>query len=215
MKSVLLIGAGHFAIKIAEKLVEMKHEVLVVDFHEDLINDILPIVTDAQIGDCTDKKFLSTLGVDNFDVCIVTIRNNFQNSLQATSLLKELGAKKVVSVASNDIHEKFLLRNGADSVIYPEKQLAFWTAITFTSNNVFDYIRIDDDFSIFEVSVPEAWDNKTVGQLSIRQKYGINIMAIKDNEKLDITITPDTVLSNDQKLLVLGSIKSVRKCFDI
>ncbi len=215
MKSVLLIGVGHFGQKIAEKLVEMKHEVLAVDSSEELINDILPVVTDAQIGDSTDKKFLSTLGVDNFDVCIVTIRNDFQNSLQTTSLLKELGAKKVVSVASNDVHEKFLLRNGADSVVYPEKQLAFWTAITFLSDNVFDYIKIDDEFSIFEVAVPANWDNKTVGQLSVRQKYGLNIMAIKDDGKLDITITPDTVLTTKQKILVLGSIKNVRKCFDI
>lgn len=215
MKSVLLIGVGHFGQKIAEKLIEMKHEVLAVDSSEELINDILPVVTDAQIGDCTDRKFLSTLGVDNFDVCIVAIRNDFQNSLQTTSLLKELGAKKVVSVASNDVHEKFLLRNGADSVVYPEKQLAFWTAITFTSDNVFDYIKIDDEFSIFEVAVPDNWDNKTVGQLSVRQKYGLNIMAIKDDGKLDITITPDTVLSTKQKILVLGSIKNVRKCFDI
>lgn len=215
MKSVLLIGVGHFGQKIAEKLVEMKHEVLAVDLSEELINDILPIVTDAQIGDSTDKKFLSTLGVDNFDVCIVTIRNDFQNSLQTTSLLKEFGAKKVVSVASNDVHEKFLLRNGADAVIYPEKQLALWTAITFLSDNVFDYIKIDDEFSIFEVAVPANWDNKTVGQLSVRQKYGLNIMAIKDDGKLDITITPDTVLTTKQKILVLGSIKNVRKCFDI
>ena len=215
MKSVLLLGVGRFGQRIAERLIEMKHEVLAVDIHENLINDVASLVTEAQIGDCTDKKFLATLGVNNFDVCFVTIRDSFQNSLQATSLLKELGAKKVVSVACNDIHEKFLLRNGADAVIYPEKQLALWAAITYTSDNVFDYVRVDDKFSIFEVSIPDAWDGVTVGKLGIRQKYGINIMAIKANEELDITITPDTVLSKEEHLLVLGSLKSVRKCFDI
>ncbi len=215
MKSILLVGAGRFGRNIAEKLVEMKHEVLVVDVYEDLINDILPIVTDAQIGDCTDVDFLSGLGIDNFDVCIVTIRNSFQNSLETTSLLKDLGAKKVVSVATNDIHEKFLLRNGADAVIYPEKQLASWVALKYTNDTVFDYVKIDDEFSIFEVAIPESWDGKQVGQLSIRPKYGINIMAIKANNKLDVTITPDTVLSKDERLLIIGSIKNVRKCFDI
>lgn len=215
MKSVLLLGVGRFGQRIAERLVEMKHEVMAVDFHENLINDIAPLVTDAQIGDCTDKKFLSSLGVSNFDVCFVTIRDNFQNSLQTTSLLKELGAKKVVSVATNDIHEKFLLRNGADAVIFPEKQLALWAAITYTSENVFDYVRVDDNFSIFEVAIPDRWDGLTVGEIGIRPKYGINIMAIKANDELDITITPDTVLNKEQHLLVLGSLKSVRKCFDI
>lgn len=215
MKSVLLLGVGRFGSRIAEKLIELNHEVMAVDVSEDLINDILPLVTDAQIGDCTDADFLSRLGVSNFDVCIVTIRDSFQNSLEATSLLKDLGAKKVVSVATNDIHEKFLLRNGADAVIYPEKQLATWAAVKFTTNNVFDFIKVDDEFSIFEVSVPDSWDNKTVGQLAIRQKHGINIMGVKAGGKLDITITPDTVLTKDERLLVLGSIKSVRKCFDI
>lgn len=215
MKNVLLLGVGRFGQRIAEKLVEMRHEVLAVDIHENLINDIAPLVTDAQIGDCTDKKFLMSLGVKNFDVCFVTIRDSFQNSLQTTSLLKELGAKKVISVATNDIHEKFLLRNGADAVIYPEKQLALWAAIRYTSNNVFDYVRLDDNFSIFEVSIPDSWDGVTVGNLGVRQKHGINIMAIKINDELDITITPDTVLSKENHLLVLGSLKNVRKCFDI
>lgn len=215
MKSVLLIGVGRFGQRIAEKVVEMKHEVLAVDKYENLIDDILPLVTDAQIGDCTDKRFLSTLGIDNFDVCIVTIRNNFQNSLETTSLLKELGAKKVVSVATNDVHEKFLLRNGADFVIYPEKQLATWTALKLTSDNVYDYIKIDDKYSIFEVSIPDSWAGKTVGHLSVRQKHGINILGIKSEGQLDITITPDTVLTKEEHLLVLGSFKDIKKCFDI
>jgi len=215
MKSVLLIGLGRFGMNIAEKLNEMKHEVLAVDIDENLVNDALPIVTNAQIGDSTDVDYLSTLGVENFDVCIVAIRNSFQNSLETTSLLKELGAKKVVACATNDVHEKFLLRNGADAVVYPEKQLAFWTAIRYTTNNIFDYIKIDDEYSIFEVGVPENWSGKTVSQLAVRQKHGINIMAIKSDNKLDVTITADTVLEAGERILVLGSVKAVRKCFDV
>jgi len=215
MKSILLIGLGRFGINVAEKLMEMKHEVMAVDIDENLVNDALPLVTDAQIGDSTDVDYLSSLGVDNFDVCIVAIRNSFQNSLETTSLLKELGAKKVVSCATNDVHEKFLLRNGADAVVYPEKQLAFWTAIRYTTNNIFDYIKIDDEYSIFEVAIPDSWAGKTVGQLAVRQKHGINIMAIKSGNKLDVTISADTVLTKEERILVLGSVKAVRKCFDV
>jgi len=215
VKSILLIGLGRFGMNIAEKLNEMKHEVMAVDIDENLVNDVLPLVTNAQIGNSTDVDYLSTLGVDNFDVCIVAIRNSFQNSLETTSLLKELGAKKVVACANNDVHEKFLLRNGADAVVYPEKQLAFWTAIRYTTNNIFDYIKIDDEYSIFEVGVPESWNGKTVSQLAVRQKHGINIMAIKSGNKLDVTISADTVLTKDERILVLGSVKAVRKCFDV
>ena len=129
MKSVLLIGLGLFGQHVAHKLSSLGHEILAVDTDENRINTVLPIVTGAQIGDSTDPEFLKSIGVSNFDLCIVTIANSFQNSLETTSLLKELGARKVISRASTDIHEKFLLRNGADEVVYPEKQLASWVAI--------------------------------------------------------------------------------------
>ncbi len=215
MKSILVIGLGRFGYNIAKKLSEMKHEVMAIDRHEDLVNEVLDFVTNAQIGDSTDIDYLQTLGVESFDLCIVAIRNNFQTSLETTSLLKELGAKKVVSCATNDIHEKFLLRNGADAVVYPEKQLATWTAVRFTADNVFDYIKLDDEFSIFEVSTPENWVGKTIGQLAIRPKYGINVLAVKSGDKFDVKVMPDTLLTKEEHLLVLGSIKNVKKCFDI
>ena len=155
MKSILLVGAGLFGRHVAQNLYKLKDQVLVIDSNEELVNEILPFVTDAKIGDATNEDFLRGLGVSNFDVCIVAIGDNFENSLQVTSLLKELGAKTVVSRASSDVHEKFLLRNGADKVVYPEKQLAKWTAICFDSELVFDYIEIDNDHAIYEISVPE------------------------------------------------------------
>lgn len=154
-------------------------------------------MTNAQIGDATNEAFLSSLGVSNFDVCIVAIGDNFQSSLEATSLLKELGAKMVVSRAARDVHAKFLLRNGADEVVYPEKQLAAWTAIRYSADHILDYIELDDEHAIFEVTIPEEWVGKTVGQLDIRKKYKINIMALKEDGQMDLGITPGTLLGDE------------------
>ena len=156
MKNILLIGTGRFGRHIAVQLSQLGHQVMAVDTNEERISDVLPYVTNAQIGDSTNAEFLRSLGIGNFDVCIVTISGNFQNSLETTSLLKELGAKRVVSRAERDVQAKFLLRNGADHVVYPEKQVAEWAAIRYTANHIFDYIEIDEQHAIFEVEVPEC-----------------------------------------------------------
>ena len=215
MKNILLIGLGRFGKHIALQLNKLGHEVMAVDSNEERVNKILPIVTNAQIGDSTNTEFLKSLGIGNFDVCIVTIGGNFQNSLETTSLLKELGAKLVVSRAERDVQEKFLLRNGADEVIYPEKQVANWAAIRYTADHVRDYIEVDEAHAIFEVEVPEGWIGKTVGELDIRRKYSINIMATKENGKINMAVSPDTVLTDNITLLVLGAYKELQKCFRI
>ena len=181
MKNILLVGAGRFGRHIAMQLSQLEHQIMTVDANEERINDVLPFTTNALIGDSTNAEFLRSLGIGNFDVCIVTISSNFQNSLETTSLLKELGAKCVVSRAERDVQAKFLLRNGADHVIYPEKQMAKWAAIRYTSNHIFDYIEIDQQHAIFEVEVPEGWIGKSVGELDIRRKFGINILGIRKN----------------------------------
>ena len=212
MKNILLIGLGHFGKHIAMELNQLGHEVMAIDDNEEKVNDVLPYVTNAQIGDSTDPDFLKSLGIRNFDVCIVTMSGNFQNSLETTSLLKELGAELVVSAAKRDVQEKFLLRNGADRVVYPEKQMAKWTAIRYTSDHILDYIEVDDSYAIFEVQVPENWIGKSIGRIDIRKKYNINILALKEYGKLNMAITPDTVLSSNITLLVLGDYKSLQKC---
>ena len=163
-KSVLLIGLGNFGMWIAQTLHELGHEVMAVDIDEERVNATLPYVTNALIGDSTNQSFLSSLGINNFDVCIETIGNNFQNSLETTSLLKELGGKMVVSRANREVQAKFLLRNGADEIVNPEKQIAKWTAIRYTSNHILDYIQLDDNHAIFEVKLPNDWIGKTVNQ---------------------------------------------------
>ncbi len=215
MKSVLLIGLGRFGRHIAYKLSEMDHEVMAVDKNEERVSAVMDYVTSAQIGDCTKREFLQSIGVRNFDVCIVAIGDDFQSSLETTSLLQELGAQKVVSRAARDVHEKFLLRNGADEVVYPEKLLASWTAIRYTSDHILDYIQLDGDFAIFEVTIPNAWCGKTVGQLDIRKQYKINIMALKRSGKLYPDISPNTILDEPYTLLVLGEYENIQRCFHI
>ena len=215
MKSILLIGLGRFGRSVAEKLNELHHQVMAVDKSEERVNEVLPIVTDAQIGDATSETFLRTLGVDNYDVCFVAIGEDFQSSLETTSLLKELGAKKVVSRASREVHKKFLLRNGADEVVYPEGQLAAWTAIRHTTDHVLDYIALDSEYAIYDLSVPIEWYGKTVGVLDIRKKYSLNLLAVRENGKPSMAVTSDTMLQENQTILVLGKWKDIQKCFRI
>ncbi|MDD6967550.1 MAG: TrkA family potassium uptake protein [Firmicutes bacterium] len=215
MKSILLIGLGRFGKHVAIHLNNLGHQVMAVDNSEERVEAVLPFVTNAQIGDSTNGDFLESLGIRNFDVCIVTIGNDFQSSLETTSLLKELGAKMVVSRAARDVQEKFLLRNGADEVVYPEKQLAKWTAIRYSADHILDYIELDSDHAMFEIPVPENWAGRSIGQLDIRRKYNINIIGVKKCGKLELSLSPEMVLAAGETMLVLGRNKDLQKCFHI
>lgn len=215
MKNILLIGLGRFGKHIAMQLNEMGHEIMAVDINEERVNRILPFVTNAQIGDSTDASFLESLGIGNFDVCFVTIGGSFQNSLETTSLLKELGANLVISRAERDVQEKFLLRNGADRVVYPEKQVAKWASIRYADDHILDYMEVDASHAIFEVAIPDEWIGRSVGELDIRRRYNINILAVKKEREVSVTISVNTVLEADSTLLVLGDYKAIQKFFHI
>ena len=215
MKNILLIGLGRFGKHIAMQLNEMGHEIMAVDINEERVNRILPFVTNAQIGDSTDASFLESLGIGNFDICFVTIGGSFQNSLETTSLLKELGANLVISRAERDVQEKFLLRNGADRVVYPEKQVAKWSSIRYADDHILDYMEVDASHAIFEVAIPDEWIGRSVGELDIRRRYNINILAVKKEREVSVTISVDTVLEADSTLLVLGDYKAIQKFFQI
>ena len=215
MKTVLLIGLGRFGRHIAMELCRLGHQVMAVDSMEERVNSVLPYVTSAQIGDSTNEDFLLSLGVRNYDVCIVAIGSNFQSSLETTSMLKEMGAKKIVSRASRDTQAKFLLKNGADEVVYPEKQLAKWTAIKCTADHILDYIELDGEHSIFEVAVPAGWIGMSIGRIDIRRRYNINILGVKSDGKINVIVKPDMILDKDKTLLVLGEYRDLQKCFPI
>ena len=215
MKNILLIGLGRFGRHLAVELNELGHEVMAVDDEEDRVNEILPYVTNAQIGDSTNADFLKSLGIGNFDICFVTISANFENSLETTSLLKELGAKIVISRAERDIQKKFLLRNGADQVVYPERQVAKWASIRYTADHILDYMEIDASHAIFEAEVPEEWLGKTIGELDVRRKYNIKIIAVKDKGGVNIALSTDTLLKQDATILVIGEHKAIKRWFNI
>nr|WP_295286033.1 TrkA family potassium uptake protein [uncultured Blautia sp.] len=215
MKNILLIGLGRFGRHIAKQLNQMGHEIMAVDIDEERVNKVLPFVTNAQIGDSTDAGFLQSLGIGNFDICFVTIGGDFQNSLETTSLLKELGAKMVISRAERDVQEKFLLRNGADKVVYPEKQVAKWASIRYADDHILDYMEVDASHAIFEVEMPYEWIGKTIGELDIRKKHNINILAVKNEGAVSVAISTDTFLTAGSTLLVLGDYKAIQKCFHI
>ena len=218
MKNVLIIGLGRFGRHVARKLNEMNHQVLAVDTDEERCNEALSYVTSAQIGDATNEEFLSSLGVSEFDACIVAIGDDFQSSLETASLLKELGARHVIARASTGVQKKFLLRNGADEVVYPEEQLASWTAIRCTSDHILDYIDLDGedgDWAIFELKVPQEWYGKSVLEIDIRRKHGINILGVRTGGVLNMNITPDTGLHPGSSVLVLGQEKAIHRCFRV
>ena len=213
MKSILLIGLGRFGRYIAEKLHDMQHDVLAVDHDEDRVNRILPLVTNALIADSTNADFLQSLGIPSFDVCIVAIGDDFQSSLETTSLLKEFGARYVVARASRDTHEKFLLRNGADETVYPERQLALWTAIRCGSNHILDYFPLSDEYAIYEVPVPKAWEGKSIIELDIRRRHHLNILGIKAGDRIDLNISAQTIFAPDAAVLVAGRQEDVAHVF--
>lgn len=215
MKSVLIVGLGRFGRHMAQKLNDLNHEVLAIDKIEDRVNDVLPFVTSAQIGDSTNEKFIASLGVRNFDLCVVAIGDSFLSSLETTALLKDYGAPFVLARATRDKHAKFLLRNGADEVIYPEKQMANWAAVRYSSEHIFDYIKLTPEHSIYETEVPASWVGKSVGQVGVRQKYHINILATKHDGELLPLPGASHVFTEQETLLVLGSNRDIQKCLHI
>lgn len=211
MKSVLVIGMGRFGRSLATKLYELGNDVMIVDEDSELINELSPNFTDACVGDCRKELVLKSLGINNFDVCFVTIGENFQSSLEITSLLKELGARHVVSKANRDIQEKFLLRNGADEVINPERDMAEKLAIRYNANKIFDFIELTPEFSIFEIPIFENWVGKSIASLNIRNKYEINILAIKQGQELNPLPGPAYVFEEGDHIVVVGKVNVVTK----
>ena len=214
MKNILLIGMGRFGRYTAKKLNEFGHDVMAVDKNEDRINKVMEDVTSARIGDATNKDFLVTLGIKDFDLCIVAVGDAFLEALEITSLLDELGAEKVIARATSATMEKFLLRNGADAVVFPERQMANWTAIRFSSDHIENYIEVSDGYSIFEVKTPAQWDQKRIDEIDVRRKYGISILGIR-NGKMNMNPSYDFTLHKEDTMLVLGKNEELQRVFHL
>lgn len=195
----------------AKKFSEQNNDVMAIDINEERINNVLSVVTNALIGDATNEQFMETIGVRDFDLCVVAIGDNFQSSLETTALLKDLGAKFILARASRDVHAKFLLRNGADDVIYTEKETAERLAVKYGSDNIFNYIELNDEYSIYEIAVPSSWLNKSILKVNVRSKYGISILATKQGNNIFPLPKPEHVFTDSESLMILGKNEDVSR----
>ncbi len=211
MKSILIIGLGRFGTHLCMDLSRLDNEIMIVDEDEAKLEDLLPHVVSAKIGDCTNEKVLKSLGVGNFDICFVCIGSNFQSSLEITSQLKELGAKYVVSKANRDIHAKFLLKNGADEVIYPDRDISEKVAVRFSANQVFDYVELDNGYSIYEIAPLPEWIGHSIKDANVRAAYNANIIGVKDEGGMKIMPGPDYVFQKDEHLMVIGHQRDIEQ----
>ncbi len=210
MKSVLMIGLGRFGRHMAAKFIEEGNEVLAIESDEARADSAIEIVHNIQIGDATDERFIQSLGVENFDLCIVAIGDDFQKSLEITVLLKDLGAKYIIARATRDVHKKLLLRNGADYVVYAEREMAERLAVKFGADNVFDYIVLDSEYSIYEIALPPQWKGKSIIELSVRNKYNVNILGFKVGGRIYPLFSPEHIFEANETLIVMGNEKSIR-----
>lgn len=211
MKSILMIGMGRFGSHLCINLSKLDNEIMIMDSEEEKLEDLLPYVTSAKIGDCTNEKVLESLGVSNFDLCIVSIGNNFQSSLEITSLLKEMGAKRVISKANREIHAKFLLKNGADEVIFPDRDIAEKLAVRLSADEIFDYIKLQDGYSIYEILPMPEWIGKSIRDINLRATYRISIIGAKQGENTQILPGADYIFNEKEHLMVIGHDNDIKK----
>lgn len=211
MKSILIIGLGKFGQHLCRNLVKMGNQVMIVDEKESALEDLLFLATSAKIGDCTNEEFVKKLGVNKYDLCFVCIGSNFQSSLEITSLLKEMGAKYVISKANRDVHAKFLLKNGADEVIYPDRDIAEKLAIRHSADHIYDYVEVTGEYSIYEILPLKEWVNKSILELDIRKNYHMNILGIKENDKMNLMPDANHIFKADEHIMVIGKIDELNK----
>ncbi len=211
MKSFLIIGTGRFGKHLAKKLIDLGNDVVAVDKDAEKIEHLNTLLTDSFVGDCRNEAVLRALGVNNFDVCFVCTAENFQSSLEITSLLKELGADFVVSTAKRDRQADLLKKIGADDVIYPEKQIAEKTGIRYNAKNIVDLIQISDDYAIYEIPVHDSWINKTIIDVNVRKNYKVNIIAIKNDHNINAAPGPDYTFRPNDHIMIIGKQADVFK----
>lgn len=210
MKSILMIGLGRFGRHMAQKFIEEGNDVLAIESSEERADKATDILRDIQIGDATDEKFMETLGVNNFDICVVAIGNNFQTALEITVILKDLGAKFIIARATREIYEKLLLRNGADHVVYAERDMAERLAIKYGAKNIFDYIELTPEVAIYEIAVPSSWHGKSILEQNIRARYNVSILAVKQNGEINPMPSPDYRFSGKETIMVMGNNNDIR-----
>ncbi|HWP51888.1 MAG TPA: TrkA family potassium uptake protein [Clostridia bacterium] len=211
MRSMLVIGAGRFGKNLAVKLAELHNEVMLVDVDEEAVHKLEPFVTRVQIGNCMDRDVLAELGVRNFDICFVCISDNFQSSMEITSLLKELGAPYVVAKSDREIHADLLKKIGADDVVYPERDMAQRTAIRYSAKGAFDYIELSPEYAIMEIEPPADWCGQNIRELDVRTRHRVNVIGVRTSQHILPLISADHVFSAQEHIIVAGEQKDILK----
>lgn len=211
MKSFIILGVGRFGASLAKTLYELGHEVLVIDEKEEIVAEISEHVTHAVIGDCSDENTLKSLGVRNFDIAVVAIGGNMESSILVTLMLKEMGVQYIVAKAQSNIHARVLSRVGADKVILPERDMGVRLAQSLAMHNILDFIEVSPRYSILEITTPELWIGKSLKDINVRVKHGINILAIKTGDDIDITPDANRVLGAEDVMIVIGSNEDLNK----
>lgn len=211
MKSILVIGMGILGSCLAGKMQELGNDVMVIDKDEERIQELSTVFGDAITGDCTNPAVLKSIGVNNFDYCFVAIGEDFYASLEITSILKELGAKHVISKAKRPRQSEFLKKIGADEVFFPEKEIAEKLAVRYNATNIFDYIELTSDCSIFEIPIIAKWVGKTIIDIDVRRRYRVNIIAIKKGNTIDAVPPGDYTFQENDHIVVIGKSSDVFK----
>ncbi len=211
MKNILIIGLGRFGRHMAQKFIENGHEVLAIDDREERADAAIGMIQQVLIGDATDERFMESLGIRNFDLAVIAIGEDFQSVLEITVLLKDLGCKYIVARATRDVHKKLLLRNGADYVVYAEREIAERLAIKFGADNIFDYVELTPEIGIYEIAVPKKWVGRSILELSIRTKYHISVLATKKDNQIYPLPHPNRVFDEEESIMVMGKFEDVNK----
>ena len=204
MESYAVIGLGRFGSAMAQELMAAGCEVLAIDQDEEKIQRMAESVTDAVVADARDEAVLHSLGIRNYDCCVVAIGSDVAASILITLLLKEAGVAKVVCKASDDIHKKALMKVGADRVVIPEKEMAGRVARSLATPNVMDYIELSDQFAIVERSAPENWVGKSLKELNVRSRFGLSVIAFRRNREMIVSPNPEEPIQLGDVLIVLG-----------
>lgn len=214
MKTFLVIGAGTIGHHLCRNIVENDCEVMLADIREEKMNDLLGTVTSARIADCTEREALESFDIPSFSACFVCVGKSFQSSLEITDLLKELGAKKIYSCASDDIQAKFLLRSGADEVIFPEREIARRIAVSESSDSIFDCIPMTKDYGIYEIIPNSKWIGKTISSVDVRRRFSITILASKSGSEIYPMPPLDYIFKKDEHIIVLGRNDDIERVIE-
>ncbi len=211
MKSYVVIGLGRFGAEVARRLCKQGCEVLALDVHSDLVQQISGDVTHAAVADARDKEVLRALGIREFDCAIIAIGGSLADSVLSTMNVKELGVPRVVCKAHDETHRQVLLKLGADQVLIPEQEQAVRLAKSLASRTALDYIELSDQCGIIEIPAPKSWIGKGLRELNVRAKLGVNILAIRSGNKMDVSPAPDRPIRASDILVILGENTPLEK----